>query len=575
MSKSTFMLFAVGYYFFTIIIIVIVLVLLSRRNKKKFRKQIDELEREKNLIISASILSELNKVESLVNNDELREQYNNWQQRFNEIKEKDLPAITDIINEVQIDFEDGDYKKLKTTMIKAEMELNYLKTKADFLLEEIREITLSEEKNRDKITKLKAEYRAIMSSYNDNILDYDKIKNPIELQFENVDKLFASFESAMEKNAYTEVGKIVKAIDTIISNLKVVVEETRTIIQYGEVLIPKKIEDIRLIYKKMTNDGYNLEYLNIDYNIEEANKKIQDIFQRLNVLDVEDSTFELKTMFDYFDSLYSDFDKEKISKKLFDEYSRAILLKSSKLEKINNELYKKTGELKYSYDLTDEDLAIISEIRDELIEERMTYDKIIEIYRGKKMAYSYLAREMEIVNNKLQNTETKLSATLKNLGSLKDDELRARDQLIEIKEILYQTKEKARIYKLPVVPKNYYIELSEASDAISEMVNELEKRPISIKTLNMRVDTARDLVLKVYNTINETTKTAKMAETAIVYGNRYRAVNKDVDFGLVKAESAFTRGNYKNSLEQAISAINIVEPGIHKKLLEEYKTREG
>lgn len=571
MTRSTFMLFAIGYYFVTILIIVVVLLIISRKTKKKYRNQINELEREKNLIISAAILSELNKVEALVNNDDLRKQYENWQKRFNQIKEEDIPKITDAINEVQLNFDENDYKALKVSLIKAEMDLNYLKTKADFLLDEIREITLSEEKNRDKITKLKAEYRAIVSTYNDNEKDFAKVKVPIELQFENVDKLFSSFEIAMDKNAYTEVGKIVKAIDTIISNLKVVVEETRTICQYGETLIPKKIEDISLIAKKMTQDGYNLEYLNIDYNIEEANKKIQDIFQRLNVLDVEDSIFELKTMLDYFDSLYSDFDKERVSRKLFDEYSRSILIKSSKLEKINNELYKKIGELKYSYDLTDEDVAVITEIKDELIDIRTAYEKTINIYRNKTLAFSKLGREMEILNTKLQNTEEKLSATLRNLGSLKDDELRAREQLDEIKEILFQSKDKTKTVKLPLIPKNYYVELSEATEAISEMVHELEKRPISIKILNTRVDTARDLVLKVYNTINETTKTAKMAEMAIVYGNRYRTVNKDVDFGLIKAENAFYKGNYKNSLEQAISAINIVEPGIHKKLLEEYK----
>jgi septation ring formation regulator len=108
-------------------------------------------------------------------------------------------------------------------------------------------------------------------------------------------------------------------------------------------------------------------------------------------------------------------------------------------------------------------------------------------------------------------------------------------------------------------------------EAINNMSEELDKRPISIKTLNTRVDTARDLALKVHNTINETVKSAKMAETAIVYGNRYRVVNKEVDFGLIKAENAFYKGNFKISLENAISAINIVEPGIHKRLLEEYK----
>ena len=177
---------------------------------------------------------------------------------------------------------------------------------------------------------------------------------------------------------------------------------------------------------------------------------------------------------------------------------------------------------------------------------------------------------MEIINSKLSKTEDKLEITLKTLSSLKDDELRARDQLDEIKDILSQAKHKSRSYKLTVVPKNYYVELSEAQMAISEMIKELEKRPISIKVLNMRVDTARDLVLKVYNTINETVKTARMAEKAIVYGNRYRPLHKDVDFGLAKAESFFIKGSYKSSLEQAIMSINIVEPGIYDKLMSEY-----
>ena len=200
---------------------------------------------------------------------------------------------------------------------------------------------------------------------------------------------------------------------------------------------------------------------------------------------------------------------------------------------------------------------------------RASYDKVVDIARSKTLAYSKLAREMEIINSKLVRTEEKLNGALKTLGSLKEDELRAREQLDEIKRILSQTKEKIRSYKLPTIPKNYYVEMSEAMEAINELVKELDKRPISIKILNLRVDTARDLVLKVYNTVNETVKTAKMAETAIVYGNRYRVTNKEVDFGLSKAENAFLKGNFKNSLENAINAINIVEPGIHKKLLEE------
>lgn len=571
MERITFLSLAFLVWVITIISVIGILNLINNKEKKKLKGEIDRLEKEKNMVVSASMLSELNKVEALVNNDEMREKLSDWKSRFNEIKDVEMPKISDSLNEIEELFQEKNFKDLKGLVLKVDFDLNTLKTKAEFLLEEIKDITLSEERNRETITKLKAEYRDILSTYKDFEEEYEIVKNPLELQFENVDKLFQAFEKSMDENAYTEVGRIVKAITDIINNLRVIIEETRPIVSLGKNLIPKKEEDIKNIQDKMVREGYNLEYLNIDYNIAEANKKIEDIFQRLNVLNVEDSLFELKTMHDYFDSLYSDFDKERYSKKIYEDYSRSILLKASKLEKVNNELYKKIGDIKYSYDLTDEEVSVIPEIKKEIMEIRASYDKTVDVARSKILAYSKLAREMELINTRLIKTEEKLNGALKNLGSLKEDELRAREQLEEIKKILAQTKEKIRSFKLPVVPKNYYVELSEAMQAINILVEELDKRPISIKTLNVRVDTARDLVLKVYNTVNETTKTAKMAEAAIVYGNRYRVTNREVDFGLAKAENAFLKGNFKNSLEQAISAINIVEPGIHKKLLEEAK----
>ena len=36
----------------------------------------------------------------------------------------------------------------------------------------------------------------------------------------------------------------------------------------------------------------------------------------------------------------------------------------------------------------------------------------------------------------------------------------------------------------------------------------------------------------------------------------------------------FYKGNFKNSLENAINAINIVEPGIHNRILENYNEQK-
>ncbi len=571
MSKDLFIILGIACYFLTIITITGVLVFLANREKKKYRHQLDELERDKNLIVSASLMAEFKKVEPLVEGSDMKESFKLWQKRFDTIKNEDLDRITDALLEAENSFNRKDYKTLKQQLADIELDIYFVKTKAVFLLNEIKEITLSEEKNRETITKLKAKYRAILAKYNDHKQEYSLVSSPLELQFENVDKLFSAFENAMEKKSYQEVSKIVKAIDDLTGNLKLVIEEAPMIISMGKNVIPKKITEISNLSKKLEKDGYNLDYLNIPYNITESSKKITDIFQRLNVLNIEDSIFELKTMSDYFDSIYTEFDKQKVSRKVYNDYLRTILLKITKLEKINTTLEGKLEEIKYSYDLTEEDVSIVFKIKEELKEEHEKYDEVIEQGRSKSTSYSHLAKEMDILNLKVAKTEEKLETALRTFGSLKEDELRAKDQLEEMKEILNQAKKEMRSYKLPLIPEHYFVELSEATEAISNMVLELEKTPISIKVLNTRVDTARDLVLKVFNTTKEIVKTAKMAETAILYGNRYRPINTEVELGLIKAEKLFYKGDFKHSLENAINAINLIEPDIYKKLMAEYR----
>ena len=49
----------------------------------------------------------------------------------------------------------------------------------------------------------------------------------------------------MENNVYSEVGKIVKALDDTIGNLKIVIDEAPSIIMMGEKMIPTRIKDIK------------------------------------------------------------------------------------------------------------------------------------------------------------------------------------------------------------------------------------------------------------------------------------------------------------------------------------------
>ena len=550
-----------------IFLLYLLTVFIKSRKKKNILKIIDKLTTEKNLIISASLITELSKADKLANNKKLEKEVENWKVRFDKIEKKDLVRLTDELVEVETICVSKKYNEAYKMLANTEKDIYHVKTKSIKLLNEIRELTESEERNRDAITKLKSIYREVVFKYNKNKNDYQEVSNRIELQFENIDKLFSAFEVAIMNKEFSELGKIVRVLDDMITNISIVIDEAPTIVLMSKMILPKKMNDIKNMSTKMTRDGYNIEYLNIDYNISETNKKIEEIMDRLNVLNLQDSIFELKTLLDYFEGIYSDFEAEKRGKR---DYERGIINVNQRIYKVSSiikNLYAEIDNLKDTYDLSDEEVIVIDEINNELTEVKNDFKKINDRTLYKIIPYSKLSNECELVAVKLSKVEDRLETTLKNLGSLKEDEARARDQLYEIKNIINNSKYKIKDYDLPIIPDEFYIELKEAYEAVKNINIEISKKPISIKTLNLRVDTARDLALKLYQTASSTTKTAAMAEMAIVYGNRYKSSNKEVEEGLNASKKAFYNGNYRESLSIIINTLNIVEPGIQKKIL--------
>ena len=262
------------------ILIIGILYAMQTKRKKKIKGKLETLEIEKNKIDSAPIIPELSKIESYLNNEKLEKMYNNWKERLDVIRTNQIPKITDMLLEADYSLSKMDYKSAIYKIAKLEMEIYKVRTNSEFLLNEIKEITSSEERNRAIITKLKAKYRDLYEKFTASKDAFGELSKPVELQFESIAKYFEQFELVMENNEYTEVPSIIKAIDDMLKHMENVIEELPSIYLLATNILPKKIDEVKIEYKKLVKEGYPLDYLNIDYNITEANKKINDILDR-------------------------------------------------------------------------------------------------------------------------------------------------------------------------------------------------------------------------------------------------------------------------------------------------------
>ena len=568
--NSTLLLILITLGVVAIIAIVIVLNSIHSRRNKELKKIIDNLEIEKNKIDSTPITPELSKVEPLIKNDKLAVIYHNWQERLEDIKENQIPNLTDMLIETEYSLNKTNYKGTMYKIAKLEMEIYKVRTNSEILLNEIKGVTSSEERNRKTITELKSKYRDLYRTFTSNNAEYGEVARYISLQFETIAKSFELFERAIEKKEVLEINEIIKSIDNMLKNMDVTIEEVPSILLMAKNIIPKRIEEAKTTYKEMTKQGYPLEYLNVEYNLEEANKKLADVLDRTRVLNLEDNLFELKILLDYFDTLFNDFEKEKIEKENFEELDYKFETKLQKINKLVTEIFNQFDEIKNVYNLSDEDINALQEIKKELKTLHKDHQMVVSNSKSGSISYSKLIKEVEKLFSTLVSLEDSLDNSLEVIGSMRDDEIRARQQLEEIKSILKDAKMAMKESNIPLIPKTYYTELKEASAAVKEIIKELEKKPITIKTLNIRVDTARDLVLKLYTKTQDILKNAKFAEMAIVYGNRYRGEVDGVDKNLTYCEILFFKGDYKKSLDISINILNRIEPGIYDKLLKLY-----
>ncbi len=554
---------------FLLIVIFLAIFLIRHHQKKVMLKKVNYLDIQRNDVLSIPFQTELAKVSNLTKGEQLEEKINNYKTIYDNLKENSFQNLEDML--VELDFIANSKKKKefdkKYTL--AELEIAKNRYLINHMLNELTELTSYEDKYRGMIIKLKNKYRVSTREYENNKELYGLLTDTISMQFENIDKRFQDFELVINENLYNEVVLVVKSLEIMIDHIATVVTEVPDILVLINDLIPSRIRELTKLRQSMLEDGYTLNFMNLDYNFKEIERIENDILDRTKVLNIDNSLFELKTILEFLDSLFKDIEKEKIYKKDFDTTSTTFNERLSSVKSTLHDINMQLDDIKTLYGLKDADLNELKNIS-------LEYDDLVKEYRSlirkvKKQDNSYgksnlLLNELGV---KLKLIEDNLDLTLKSLGSMQDDEERARDQLEEVQELLKTCKRQIQSVKIPVVANNYFVELSEANEAILEIIKELEKKPIIIKTLNTRVDTARDLVFKLYNTTKSIIHNAYFAENLIVYANRYRNLSSEVNKGLNRAEILFYKGNYDASLKMVLDILDKIEPGIKSKFNKE------
>ncbi|MBE3569239.1 MAG: septation ring formation regulator EzrA [Bacillales bacterium] len=547
-------------------VLIIIMIMIGFLMKRKKYQRLDQLDKRKIEIMNRPVADELKKVKKLNMTGQTERLFEKWRQTWDEIIMTDLPAIDEKLVDAESYIDKFRFRKAQEIMRQIEESLNRAEEKIDQLLQELNELVGSEEKNRSDMEDIKEKYRSARKRLLAHRHTYGKTASILEIKLDSFSSQFDRFEELNAEGNYLEARELVSKLKEEMTDLLHKMERIPVLLPECTNLLPSQLDELEEGYKEMEEQGYILDHLQLDKEIERIRKELdlyKDLIEKTEIRDVEDSLNETR---ENIDLLYELLEKEVKAKHDVVQNNSQTFDLLQKLKKANRKLKEETQLVQESYHLVNEQIDIPKKLDKELSQLEKRYEIVSSKIFSKQSAYSLLNDDLMEIQKSIESLQEEQERFAEFLGNLRKDELAARDKLEELRKLIHESHRKVAKSNVPGLPDSYKSLMEDASEQINDVIQCLQIKPLNMKQVQEKLELAVESVEVLKQKTDELIEQVYLAEKVIQYGNRYRSQYPSVREKLIEAEKAFRNYEFNEALEQAASAVEKVDPQFLEKL---------
>ncbi|MCJ8009600.1 septation ring formation regulator EzrA [Lederbergia wuyishanensis] len=558
----------------TSIILVLILFIVGYFMRKKLYKEIDRLESRKLELMNRPVMEEMTKVKKLNMTGQTEEMFERWRGMWDEIIAVQLPNIDEMLFYAEEYSDKYRFNKAKETHLNIEKMLEDIEAQITQILDELEELTGSEEKNREEIEGLLEQYR----NSKKNVLAHRHIYGVAAEKFEQlldaVGEKIANYEELTNNGDYLDARKVVITLASELEQLIIKMEKVPDLLTECQTVIPSQKSELKDGFQEMMQQGFILEHLDIENQFEQIDKALETYIGFLKATETEEVENGLEEIKEKIDTLYDLLEKEVYAKHHILQENEVVDTTLQQLRDINNNITHETKIVQHSYQLLNDDLEAPSKLEKNLSQLSNRYELLKARIIEEKTAFTLLSEELKEIDEQVKALQQEQNDFIEKLQNLRKDELEVRSNIEilqkKIKEIISLVKKS----RMPGLPGDFQSLYEQAEEQIGDVIKSLDEKPLNIKAVQKFLFDATDTVEYLYTRTEEHIENARLAEQVIQYGNRYRGRNPQLRANLEKAEQAFRNYEYKSALEQAATAVEEIEPGALKRIEEIFKEEE-
>ena len=480
------------------------------------------------------------------------DKHEKFSRRFKEIYENDDKFAESMLKQLNALINNKQFKNIKAVINDSKKAMKAFEDKVNGLDGDLYALIKPEEDSRQSILKLKENYRRVKQTFYANSADLDLVSSSINQVFDKLDQMFVEFETHIESAEYDDAQALLPTIGKVVSALESALSQLPNLCILVTTVIPEKIADLKREYDELENKGLPLYNLSFQMRVSEWNNDLNIIRSRLTKLQIANIMESLDTLQSEIEETRELLNNEENDKAFFEAHNKEIYQQVVDLEKAFLKICSLLPEIYKTYVVTEERKEKVDQLKQVINNLGSTKQSLDNyIHSSLKQPFSTLKGKLDELSAQYETAKEGIEEFKQYIEFLKTSSEEAYTLVFVYYYRLKQVESLLREISIPEFSEPYHVRIEDCYDLLNEIDKAIKVQPIAVDDINDKVNTLKENANALFEEIENKFREMQLAESAIVYANRDRNHQEDVNRQLTALEKEFYQGEFVKVYHEA------------------------
>ncbi|KRL74417.1 septation ring formation regulator ezra [Ligilactobacillus saerimneri DSM 16049] len=498
-------------------------------------------------------------------------QFNKIDKSYRYLMNRQLPEISENLNTASQHIAAYQLIAAKKNLGQVDQSLADADEQFAAIKKELVDIQKNTEDQQRLILTLKKKYQAIRKQLLAKNFSYGPVIDKLEENLANLEDEFEQYSKLTASGDFVKSEKPMKQLEKNTSEMEACLESIPPLYNNLKTVFPQQLDELAAGYQKMTAEHYGFTS-NVEQMLADIQKDCKENMTNLTQLQIKEAEATDKRIADMIDRLYELMSKEYTAQIKVQNRAEELQRFITHAEQHQKDLLADLERLQQNYELNNNELENAHRLGREIRQIQQQFSAYRDRDEEENVVYTEVLAQHEQMFSSLERIESEQKKIQTSVAGLWKEEKEAQDAVAEFDVEIHKLRRAIERLNLPGVSAEYTDYFLYVSDEIVALDNSLNEQRINMEEITKAMlNTQSDLdVLK--SKTEDIIDSSVLVERLMQYSNRYKNRYPEVDAAYQEALRLFNQEyDYVGALDAISHAVDKVEPGVFKRLSDEYQ----